>query len=61
MKTNKEVVVRIPRTPNFIELTPGGYQPVQTFTDKELRAIAKVWTKNLLKDAQKKRDSGSDI
>jgi hypothetical protein len=45
--------VEIPQTPNFIRLTPGGVCPVHLFSEKELKAIGREWTKALIQKAKK--------
>lgn len=52
MKVNREV--KIPMTPNFI-MVDGQSVAIQEFTNQDLYKIGKLWTKDLVEKAEKRR------
>lgn len=53
MKVNREV--KIPMTPNFITVD-GQSVSIQEFTNQDLYKIGKLWTKELVEKATKRRN-----
>jgi len=51
---NITIRAQVPRVPNFL-LTDGKPYPVGDISDRELRAIGKLWTDALLESAQRQR------
>ena len=68
MKIIQEREIKIPKTPNFI--VSGGNTadeqdqrmiPIHELTDDQLEAIGAAWTRDLIKDAQRKRKAAATL
>jgi hypothetical protein len=53
----KEINIQVPATPNFLRAGDGEgiMLPIASFTDKELREVAKEWSDKLIFSAGEKR------
>ncbi len=50
-----QMVVQVPRTPNFLLLDDGQSVPLYAASDDALAEIGKQWTEALIKKAQRQR------
>lgn len=56
MEKKIPVKIRIPLTPNFIQIgDDNGVLPISDFTEAELREIAAEWTEELILKAKNKK------
>lgn len=58
-KLREDVLVIIPNRPNFIKVNDV-MQPLNYFSEKELKHIGKLWVNELIKNAHKNTLKGGD-
>lgn len=54
------VPIKLPRPPNYLRTEDGISIPVQDVCERDLKAIGKAWTRQLLEHAQKRRETIPD-
>jgi hypothetical protein len=61
VKVKRTMIAEIPRPPNFIKIEPAGtYVPLSDFTEKELKAIGREWTKKLVERSKEQKKGAHD-